>query len=157
MPLANSEDKFFDNCIPVTETGCWLWLGEIKVSNGEERGRVMIRGERDYAHRWAYRIAIGDIPEGHQVNHHCDQPTCVNPAHLYAGTQAQNVHDMLSRGRHVASPRAKNGNAKLTEQDVSRIRASDLTIKQLAEHYSVTTENIRAIRAYKTWKEAANG
>ncbi len=75
--------------------GCWLWLGT-KTAAGY--GQLRVRGVRVYAHRYAYEAAHGPIPSGLVVMHSCDNPSCVNPAHLSAGTYSQNTRDAVDRG-----------------------------------------------------------
>lgn len=96
IPLA---ERFWGR-VNKTET-CWLWTGGT-TTNGY--GRIyLIRGgswKAVSAHRLSYELAFGRIPDGLCVLHHCDNPPCVNPAHLYAGTMTDNNRDMNSRGRH---------------------------------------------------------
>ena len=77
--------------------GCWEWLGE-KTEKGY--GRLTIKKKHYRAHRLSYGFYVGDIPEGLLVCHHCDNPGCVNPSHLFIGTDMDNVHDMIKKGRH---------------------------------------------------------
>ncbi len=77
--------------------GCWLWLGS-KMNAGY--GKINFSGKRWLVHRMAYMLTYGPIPEGKLVLHRCDNRLCVNPAHLYAGTHFDNVHDMMERQRH---------------------------------------------------------
>jgi hypothetical protein len=74
-------------------SGCWPWTGKI-ATNGYGYLDNML------AHRASWLIHHGPIPEGLQVLHHCDNPRCVNPDHLWLGTQADNVADMMAKGRH---------------------------------------------------------
>lgn len=90
------------NSQSVTETGCWLWTGELKGGYGVFKVR-MGDGKRKmyYAHRVSYEVHKGNIPDGLCALHTCDVPSCVRPEHLYAGTKKQNGEDMARRGREV--------------------------------------------------------
>jgi len=80
-----------ERCEPVTESGCWLWLGGSYASG---YGSFSLEGNKDYAHRAAYRLFVGEIPEGKIVCHKCDVKMCVNPKHLYVGTYFDNTMDI---------------------------------------------------------------
>lgn len=98
---------------------CWIWLGKT-ASHGHAHWRT--RKYRDYAHRWSYRLFVGEIPAGAFICHKCDVPNCVNPAHLYAGTHADNMRDMRERGRAARPIGEKHPMAKLNASDVAEIR-----------------------------------
>lgn len=83
-------------------TGCWLWTGGRQTpspTSPSGYGKVQVNGRRVFAHRRAYELACGPIPVGLQVLHRCDTPLCIRPAHLFLGTQADNMADMAAKGR----------------------------------------------------------
>ncbi len=87
--------------------GCWTFLGQWKRS--DRYGRMQIDGLITYAHRIAYALAFGPIPADLFVCHHCDNPQCVRPDHLFLGTQADNVKDMWAKGRGSYPPIGARG------------------------------------------------
>jgi len=87
------EDKY----IPVTESGCFIWLAAVDKAG---YGRVAHNGKVVGAHRLMYEQEYGKIPKGKLILHRCDCPSCVNPAHLYAGSQQDNMNDKRGRDRH---------------------------------------------------------
>lgn len=111
------------------DDGCWIWTAAIVKAVGY--GRFGMPGNTvDYAHRAAWRIFRGEIPVGIYVCHRCDVRTCVNPDHLFLGTQKQNMRDASDKGR-VRIPRASYSSdethqpAKLTNEQVRVIRAAE--------------------------------
>lgn len=86
----------FDELVNKHESGCWLWTG---WKNPDGYGKVRFQGRRLFAHRFSYERVNGLVPHGLVVRHTCDQRSCVNPDHLVVGTQADNIRDMVSRGR----------------------------------------------------------
>jgi hypothetical protein len=78
----------------IDEHGCWIW-------QGPEAGEYGAWGRHDYAHRASWRFYYGEIPDGLNVCHTCDVPKCVNPEHLFLGTQHDNLKDMYAKGRRV--------------------------------------------------------
>lgn len=145
---------FMDRIKMVPSSTCWNWTGCL---NNAGYGRIQHEGKLWYAHRFSYKIHIGEIPDGMSVLHKCDVPSCVNPDHLFLGTQADNVHDCLRKGRHRSGPVAgeKNGNAKLNTEQVAEIRAkadAGQTRKNIAEEYGVTPAHISHICLGKKWR-----
>lgn len=129
-------------------TGCLEWTAS-KVFG---YGRCSFKGHRIYTHRLAWLIAVGPIPEKMHVLHKCDNRCCVNPNHLFLGTQLDNVHDAVKKGRHPKGE--SNGQAKLTENDVLTIRRARGVISQraLANKFNVSQTTIKDAQLKKFWK-----
>jgi hypothetical protein len=106
-------------------------------------------------HRISYEIHIGKIPAGMCVCHKCDNPQCVNPSHLFLGTNLDNTKDKMNKGRHVASPGEKNGAAKLTEKqalEIYKLYSLGHSSCKLAIIYGVSPPMIRNIVKHKNWR-----
>lgn len=132
--------------------GCMLWLGA-KAHFGH--GIIVVHGKKRHAHRVSWGVHCGPIPEGMVVCHRCDVPACVNPDHLFLGTDADNFNDMRSKHRHAFG--ARNGIAKLTESEVLQIRADTRTNKAIAQDYGVTDVLISKIRRGEVWRHILPG
>ncbi len=95
------------------------------------------------------------IDKEFQINHNCDNPKCINPDHLYLGTQQQNIKDMEDRGRRVVLRGENHSGSKLTEQQVLDIRSlceQGFRLRQIAKLYEVTPEAISSIKNRRSWK-----
>ena len=93
---ATIKDRLEAYSMPEPNSGCWLWLGSVK---GGEYGQIRIHCVNMFAHRVSYEEYVGPIPEETQVLHRCDTPSCINPSHLFLGTQRDNMEDMAAKGR----------------------------------------------------------
>lgn len=136
---------------PVTETGCWLWTGAL-ASDGYGLVSQRVDGKNicKRAHRLSYELHVGPIPTGASVLHKCDTPICINPQHLFIGTQKDNTDDARRKGRHVHGER--HGASKLTEDDVRAIRIDSRSLREIAKAYGVTPGPIYAIKSGRKWR-----
>lgn len=153
-PLEVTEDlrQRFERSVCKTAGDCWEWTGR-RGPKGYGRFKHQ---RRDYAaHRVSYELATGQHPGRLLICHHCDNPPCVNPAHLFAGTTADNTADRLRKGRFLQRKGANNPRAKLTPEQVRAIRVSEIGNKPLARHYGVAPVTIRDARLGRTWSSIA--
>ncbi len=131
--------------------GCWTWVG---YTDPNGYGRLNIKNAPILAHRISYEIHYGNIQDGLCVCHKCDNPRCVNPDHLFLGTQADNIADMEQKGR--ARKRGLRGAdsplAKIGEKDVREIRDTDTSAAKLGKKFGVSPTTIWDIRHRKSWK-----
>lgn len=141
-------ERFMANVSPEPNTGCWLWLGSV-ADDGYGRMRVG-GGRRVRAHRLALELFAASAPGDHLVCHRCDQPTCVNPAHLFVGTNADNLADMARKGRSTRGGR--NPNARLSPLDVAAIRASTATNEAVARRFGISATHASRIRNNHAWE-----
>ena len=129
--------------------GCWEWQGS-RYKTGY--GRISYRGRKGYAHRIAYELTYGPIPAGLYICHHCDNPPCCNPAHLFAGTPKDNTADRDRKGRNGAY---RNRRSSLTVADAVEIRhlyANGATNRSLATKFGVKYDLIYRITAYLSYR-----
>lgn len=133
-------------------SGCWLWSAGLGSHGYGQFSLGTVADGAMPAHRFSYQHHVGPIPDGMQVCHHCDTPACVNPDHLFLGTQLDNMRDMHEKGRWTGDNRGEgNGQSKLTEDDVRAIRASTESGAALGRHFGVNTSAIEHIRHRRRW------
>lgn len=130
--------------------GCWVWLSYRDPSG---YGRLHYKRKPVLASRISYLLHFGEIPEGQHVCHKCDNPGCVNPEHLFLGSQADNMADMYRKGRDRkrSLKGEQHGQAKLTAEQVREFKQSTLSDSEAARRYGVSRATIHAIRSGKTW------
>ena len=134
----------------ITERGCWMWQSERGIKG---YGRFMHQKKYRAAHRVAWELYHGPIPDGLQVCHHCDNRLCVNPKHLFTGTNKENVADMVSKNRQAKGE--CNGSAKLTGFDVLNIRKflqAGCSHRYIGRLYNVHNRTIGRINKGETWQ-----
>lgn len=150
----NSAMRTFDSRYTAQpDGGCWLWNGTKKRAG---YGVIVVGGRgprRHYlAHRVSWERAFGAIPSGKVVCHKCDQPSCVNPAHLFLGTSADNVSDMVRKGRHAKGEH--HGCAKVSEADVREIRSlhsGGMSQLGIARQFGISNSTIHLIVKGRLW------
>jgi hypothetical protein len=146
------EDRFWSRV--AKGDGCWLWSGK---TNGSGYGTLMVDGMMRRAHRVAWELTRGPIPEGLCVLHRCDNRRCVNPDHLFIGTYRDNRRDCVSKGRHAnnGKPGESHYRTKLTEELVREIRrryADGMTRTELAEAYELRYAHVDKLVLNRSWR-----
>jgi len=145
---------------------CWPWQGKVQNGGYGVIHRGTAKNDTAYAHRVSWLIQHGVDPVGWAVCHRCDFPSCVNPSHLFLGTVADNVHDMIAKGRKYAGPSLASirgervGSAKLTAPQVQEIRARSSNGEgsgALAKAFGVDSSTIRTIVRRETWRHVDAG
>lgn len=138
----NTDDVFWDNIQPA-QNGCIEWVGK---KNNKGYGTFSIASKKWMAHRFSYHLSIGDCA-GVFICHKCDNPLCVNPEHLFAGTHSDNMADMAKKLR--------SGLIKLTPEDVTSIRRllnEGLRPSEISKMFNTSDRNVRSIRAGTVWR-----
>lgn len=151
LPLMRDPMAFWRKAVE-DEHGCWIWAGCI---NSDGYGSICRKGQRKKAHRHAWELARGPIPDGLWVLHRCDVPACVNPDHLYLGTVVENLRDAIERGRLVPAHGLKHGMSKLNDVAVRVIRwcsEHGYSRAELARAYRISNTVVSAIARGKAWK-----
>lgn len=141
------KDRLMNLSMPVTECGCWIFTGTVTTAGGY--GQIYA-GRTRLAHRVSYELFCGEIPKGLDVMHRCDVPPCINPDHLFLGTRAVNMADMVAKNRQAKGE--QNASARLTEAEVLAIRASPLINKEIAKQTGMSRPAISIIRRNKIWR-----
>lgn len=148
--------RFLGRFIPEPNSGCFLWEGR---RDNYGYGTIIDGGKNRKAHRVAFELFCRPLQPDEVVAHRCDVPSCVNPDHLFAGTQLENIADMHRKGRYGLALIRQNcargsrqGLAKLTEADVLAIRASNRGSSDLGREHGVTKATINMIRRRATWR-----
>lgn len=142
----NPRSKILFNYVECEWTGCWEWQ---LSKNHKGYGFTYHRGRTWKAHRLSWHLFRGDIPVGVCVLHHCDNPGCCNPEHLFLGTNSDNVRDMVSKGRQRGARGENNGRAKLSDAEVVEIRrmysTGNFTQQMIATRLGVSRSHVGRI------------
>lgn len=146
MTIKDYKKHIEDNSEKVTESGCWIWM---KAVHPDGYGSITFKSKSEKAHRISYSVFNGEIEEGKQIMHSCDNPSCVNPAHLSQGTAHDNMQDMVKKGRK------RGGNFKLGKQEVEFIQGFPKGFgsgSYLSALFGISQTQVSDIRRGKSWK-----
>lgn len=155
--ISSTPQELFEKHVVKNAEGCWGWNG---AKHGFGYGLVRYRRKTIRAHRISWEIANGPIPKGIHVLHHCDNPPCSNPSHLFLGTNRDNMLDKVRKGRQyrpLAAHTALQPIRKLNIDQVmtiKSIRASGESLRSIAREFSVSPSNIGKIVHGITWRQA---
>lgn len=147
----NLFERLFSRAI-IQDSGCWEYDG-CRCRDGY--GMIWNRGTMIGAHRAAYDLCIGDIPIDMKVLHTCDNPACVNPSHLWLGTDQDNANDKVIKGRQGCLRGSQLSHAKLNEIQVIEIKeliAKQYSQREIARMYDVSQGTIAAINQGRLWR-----
>lgn len=128
----------FQKKVQILENGCHYWTAS-KTKRGYGLFRVTTKDTMKKAHRVSYALYNGPIPEGQCVLHRCDNPSCVNPEHLFLGTQLENIED-----RHT---KHRDGNVKLTDEQVEQIRQDTRLHRLIAQDFGISRNHVSNIKS----------
>lgn len=153
-PLA---ERFWLQVQKAAPDECWTWVGALRGGYGVIGvPRPGLHHQQKIVHRVSWEMHFGPIPDGLCVLHRCDNPPCVNPAHLFLGTNSDNVADMIAKGRH------KHGDgmagAVLSAVEVKEARAlysQGASLSDLSRKFNVNYETIKSAVKRFTWKSVA--
>lgn len=143
--ISHASKKLIENTARQA-SGCLEWQG---LLNEKGYGRLCVSGFARKAHRVAWIVSNGPIPGRASVLHRCDNPKCVNPKHLFLGTQADNIADMVAKGRVTHGER--NSQAKLTENIVRKIVASPLSRRATAVALNISYYCVCDVLSGRSW------
>src|SRR5438105_2492420 len=146
-------ERFDSKWTPEPNSGCWLWLGAVSGGAWGGYGIIRIGGRNRQAHRISWELFKGEIPLGMQVCHTCDTPGCVNPNHLFVGTQSDNQKDCNSKGRRDSRGEL-NGRAKLTSELATMIKSSGKNKSELSREFGISRRQISRIKTGEHWNYA---
>lgn len=151
------QERFAHKLIKSGADDCWEWPGARTgkgygvIQEGAKGSRLLL------AHRVSYEVHKGPIPEGLLILHSCDNRACVNPAHLRAGTQSENIIEAIGKFRKFVPKQsgAENSRSKLTLEQAKFIKAHpELPHTELAKLFGLSPNCIRGVRIGRTWKDA---
>ncbi len=152
-PRKSLQERFNEKWKLDKRSGCHVWKASTR---GKGYGQFKLNYKNTSAHRVAYELAYGPIPESMHVCHKCDNPPCVNPKHLWLGTNEENIEDKSNKGRYNAARGSDNGSAKVTEKMAIKIRwlysTGKHTQTRLATRFNISRGAVGQLIRKETWK-----
>ncbi len=150
--MKSIKERFDSKWTPEPYSGCWLWIGSARNVHPAKRvyGEFVYRKKHFLAHRASWILHKGDIPVKINVLHRCDTTLCVNPVHLFLGTQADNVDDRVRKSRSAIGERV--GRAKLTKSKVLLIKSEIDSLRNIASKYGIGQTQVWNIKNGQTWR-----
>lgn len=152
LPIKDRIDFY---SMPVPECGCWIWLGHLDRYG---YGQTAVGGKRVTGHRMAWAAYFGDIPNGLCVCHRCDTPSCVNPDHLFLGTNEENIADKTAKGRAGNGPGFRgetHPSARFSDAIIAAVRAAFGSQREIAKRFGISPTHVHGIRSgkYRTYTD----
>jgi len=142
-------DELFRSRIAIDPiSGCWIWQ---RCRGRDGYGTIKFAKKMCRAHRLSWQHHYGPIPKNKFVLHTCDNPPCINPSHLFLGTNMDNARDKIVKGRGADLKGEMNGFAKLTATDVLAIRRDMRLQREIAADYGIGQPNVSGIKNRKSW------
>jgi hypothetical protein len=153
---ADVAGRFWDKVRKAGPDECWEWTGHKQNEEGHDYGSLQLDGRAVGAHRISYWLATGIFPTNMCVCHHCDNPSCVNPSHLFLGTPLDNTADAISKNRmlHAVMRGERNPNSKLSEGHVALAKKyveAGWTYRSIARLLNIHHSTIANIMAGRRW------
>lgn len=168
MNIESIERRLQNGSMPIPFSGCTIWF---KASVPKGYGVIFHNKKQTYTHRVSYELNKGRIPDGMCVLHHCDTPSCINPEHLFLGTQKDNVIDCINKKRNFILPKnfgnlnstrvnpkivqgENNGMSKITWKIVDEIRtmhANKISDYDISKKYNISKCQVNKITRNKSW------
>lgn len=144
--------RFWKKVVMLDSKECWMWTA---YKNEGGYGSFGMDRKMHLAHRISWQIANGPIPDGMCVCHTCDNPACVNPNHLWLGTNADNSDDKVTKSRQHRPLGRANGRAKIGQADVIAIRADPRRQVDIAADYGINQQSVSHIKRRQKWGHVA--
>lgn len=144
--LSDIKNRLDNHSVPEPNSGCFLWTGFIDRLNGY--GKLNYGGRCIGAHRLAYAAYKGIVPPRSFVCHSCDTPSCVNPDHLFLGTNSDNVTDRHKKGRTAYGEML----SKLTIKQIAAIKSASGNQTEIGQRFGISQSQVSRIKLGQTWK-----